>query len=419
MEKKIRSYARFLIQECVGLNKGTPLAIPYIKSQEEFVKILKEEALKLGASDVYLMESDASKTRSILESSSLEEIKKNPYFDRSLIKRTYDEKGVIIWPNSYEPGNMKDINEDKIRAMNSIKISSQEDSIRARRIYDFPSCIAAVATKPWANELFPNDENAYEKLWNLIFKVTMMDKEDSIEAWENQIKQNTSRRKLLDELRLKKLTYKNSLGTNLEIGLPENVVWQGTQKTTFDGKKNIIVNMPTYEVFTSPNKNEVNGTVVTSIPMFLRGTKISGITFNFEHGELISFKALENEDVLSRVLDEYKEMKYLGEVAFVDYDSPINNTNMNYKTILIDENRLCHIALGNAFVNAIIGGNKMSEEQLEAHGLNRCRNHIDFMIGTNDLSIVGTDIYGNEVPIFIDGNFAEEKVKEFIKNREG
>ncbi len=418
MDEKQRKYARFLLQRCVRLKKGTPLAIPYITSQKEFVQILKEEALKLGASDVYLMESDGDKTRKILEESTIEEIKANAYFDRSKLDETYKQGGCVIWPDSYEPPHLNGVDEEKRKAMNSVKIKTQKESLPARRKYQFPSCIAAVATKPWSETLFPNDDNAYEKLWNLIFKITMMDREDPFEAWKKQIEKNTRRKELLNDLKLVKLKYKNSLGTNFEVGLPKDVIWQGTSKIGFEGAEDTIVNFPTYENFTSPNKNEVNGTIVSSVPLFLRGNKIENIKLKFENGRLIDAKADTNEDTLLNVINEYDGMSYLGECALVDFHSPISEIDINFMTILIEENKRCHIALGGSFVRTIPNGDKMTDEELSKAGLNICPNHIDIMIGTEDLSIIGTDIYGNEVPIFINGDFAEEKIIEFIKNRE-
>ena len=110
-------------------------------------------------------------------------------------------------------------------------------------------------------------------------------------------------------------------------------------------------------------------------------------------------------------------MDSLGECAFVDYDSLISNTNVIFKSTLIDENASCHLALGKGNVKSVPNGENLSEEELIKKGINRSNNHVDFMIGTKDLSIIGTDIYGNEIPLFVDGNFALDKVKSFLKER--
>ena len=410
-------YARFILKRCVRLDKGTPIAIAYQPEQKEFVNILISEAEKLGASKVYLIDEDIEKTCEILNKLSLEKVKTHPFFDRSVIKKTYDEKGCYIYLSSFSKKNLNGLDEEKIKSMNKQKTTSQKDAKEARLRYEFPWCILAVATKTWADELFPNEENNYEKLWNLIFKITMMDKEKPENAWEYQINKNTFRKNLLNELKLVKLRLKNSIGTNVEIGLPNNVIWQGTSKNNFDNTKDIIVNMPTYEVFTSPNKYKTNGIIISSIPIFLRGNEIKDIKLVFKDGRLIKYSASKGEDTLLKVIEENEGMCYLGECAFVDYNSPINDTGLTYKTILIDENRSCHIALGNSFVKSVLNGEKLTDEEKDELGLNKCPNHVDIMIGTKDLSIIGTDIYGNEIPLFVDGNFKDKEVKKIILNR--
>lgn len=417
MEEKIRLYVKFLLKRCLSINEGEPLVISYSSIQKDFVDIVLDVAKSIGINEVYLVESDGEKTRKILESSSIDEIKNNPYFDRSIIKEVYDRKGCILFPDSYEPGRLTGMDEEKIKAMNSVKIATQKDAIKARRKYDFPWCIAAVATKPWADTLFPNEENNVEKLWDVIFNVTMMNKENPFEAWEKQICKNTQMKEILTNLKISTLKYKNNIGTDIEIGLPDDVIWWGAAKKSFDGKKDLIVNIPTYEVFTAPNKNKVNGTVVSSKPLVLRGSVIDKLKFTFKDGKLIDVWASNNEDVLLKVIKEFDGMDSLGECAFVDYDSPISNTKIIFNSILVDENASCHLALGSGNVNSIPNGANLSEEELAKRGINRSNNHVDFMIGTSDLSIIGTDIYGNEIPLFVDGNFAMDKVKSFLKER--
>ena len=298
--------------------------------------------------------------------------------------------------------------------MNKIKVDTQEDAVNARGIYKYPWCIAAVSTKEWADKLNLNSE---EELWNIIFKCTLIDKEDPVKAWDEKIKTNTERRNLLNELKLSKLKYKNSLGTDLEIGLPKDVIWWGAAKKSYNGAKDLIVNMPTEEVYTTPNRNEVNGTVCSSKPLVVKGKIINEFKLTFKNGKVEKVWASNDDEKLLELIEEFDGMNFLGECAFVDYDSPISKTNMIFNSILIDENASCHLALGRGFPKCIPDGEDMSDEKLLENGINRSKNHVDFMVGTKDLSVIGTDIYGNEVLIFVDGNFAEEKVRNFIKER--
>ncbi len=414
MDEKKRRYANFLITRCLSMNAKEPLLISYLTEQKDFVNIIKEEAEKLGITEIYEIESNKEKTKQILIDSTIEEIEKEPYFDRKIIKEVYDIGGSYLSLASYSKSILDDVAKEKKKAMSKVKVDSQEDAVAARGVYKFPWCIAAVATDEWAEKLNLNSE---DELWNIIFKITLMNNEDPVKVWDDKIKTNTQRRNLLNELKLCKLTYKNSLGTNLEIALPKDVIWWGAAKKSFDGKKDLIVNMPTEEVYTTPDRNKVNGIIYSSRPIIVKGKIIDKFSLTFKDGKVEKVWASNDDEKLLELIEEFDGMNFLGECAFVDYDSPISKTNMIFNSILIDENASCHLALGNGFPKCIPNGEVMSDDELLENGINRSKNHVDFMVGTSDLSIIGTDVYGNEVPIFVDGNFAEEKIKTFLKER--
>ena len=414
MDEKKRKYAKFLIQRCLSMKAGEPLLISYLTEQQDFVKIVIEEAKKLGITDIYNVCYDGKKTKDILMNSSLDEIEKEPYFNRRIIKDVYDKGGSLLSLTSYSYPMLNEVPSDKKKMMSKVKIETQEDAVKARGIYKFPWCIAAVATKQWADKLNLSSE---DELWNLIFKMTLVDQEDVIKAWDDKIKNNTQKRDLLNKLKLVKLKYKSKNGTDLEIGLPKNVIWWGAAKKSFDKTKDLIVNMPTEEVFTTPDRTRVNGIVCSSRPLPIKGKIIDEFKLTFKDGKVEEASASNDNDTLLELIKDLDGMDHLGECAFVDYDSPISNINMIFNSILIDENASCHLALGKGFPGCIPNGELMGDHELLENGINQSKNHVDFMVGTPDLNITGTDLYGNEVPLFIDGNFATLKVKEFLENR--
>lgn len=414
MDEKKRKYAKFLIQRCLSMKVGEPLLISYLTEQQDFVKIVIEEAKRIGITDIHHVCYDGKKTKDILMNSSLDEIEKEPYFNRRIIKDVYDKGGSLLSLTSYSYPMLNEVPSDKKKMMSKVKIETQEDAVKARGIYKFPWCIAAVATKQWADKLNLSSE---DELWNLIFKMTLVDQEDVIKAWDDKIKDNTQKRDLLNKLKLVKLKYKSKNGTDLEIGLPKNVIWWGAAKKSFDKTKDLIVNMPTEEVFTTPDRTKVNGIVCSSRPLPIKGKIIDEFKLTFKDGKVEEASASNDNDTLLELIKDLDGMDHLGECAFVDYDSPISNINMIFNSILIDENASCHLALGKGFPGCIPNGELMGDHELLKNGINQSKNHVDFMVGTPDLNITGTDLYGNEVPLFIDGNFATLKVKEFLENR--
>ena len=132
---------------------------------------------------------------------------------------------------------------------------------------------------------------------------------------------------------------------------------------------------------------------------------IDGFHFVVMDGKIVEAHAEKGEETLKGAISVDEGASYFGEVALVPYDSPISNQKILFYNTLFDENAACHIAFGEAYP-CLEGGRDMSKDELKARGLNDSFTHVDFMIGTADLSIVGTTHDGQEIPVFVDGNFA-------------
>ena len=167
-----------------------------------------------------------------------------------------------------------------------------------------------------------------------------------------------------------------------------------------------VANMPTEEIFTAPRWDGVNGRVYAAMPLALNGNLVKNFYMDFENGKIVNVHAEEGEEYLRHSVGMDEGSAYLGEVALVPYDSPIRNSGILFYNTLFDENASCHLAFGSAYPNCVKGGEDLDEAGQKAVGLNQSMNHVDFMVGTKDLSIVGTTQDGKEIPVFVDGNFA-------------
>ena len=174
-----------------------------------------------------------------------------------------------------------------------------------------------------------------------------------------------------------------------------------------DGRK-ILVNLPTFEVFTSPDKNKTNGVVYSSKPLIYNGAFIEDFYLKFENGKVIDCDAKKGKDALKGIIESDENSCYLGEVALVDYDSPISKSKIVHYETLYDENASCHLALGVGFTECVKNSSGKSKEQLLKMGFNYSDNHVDFMIGTEDLRIVATTFDGKQIEIFKNGNFSDK-----------
>lgn len=268
-------------------------------------------------------------------------------------------------------------------------------------------CIAGAPSLAWANKVFPDmsDKEAVQALWQAIFKVTRCDHNDPIEAWNDHRRSFERRVKILNEKKIKSLHYTNSLGTDLTIGLNDKYLFAGGGSYTTDGVYS-FPNIPTEEIFTSPNKKSVDGIVYSAMPLNYNGNIIDEFTITFKDGRIVDYSAKQGYDVLKSIIETDEGSHYLGEVALVPYDSPIRNMGILFYNTLFDENASCHLAIGRGFSECIEDGLTMNKEQLLEKGINDSLTHVDFMIGTDDLSIVATLDDGEEFVVFENGNFA-------------
>ena len=257
------------------------------------------------------------------------------------------------------------------------------------------------------HELEPNvSKHAVAALWDAILKTVRVTGDGNAEArWREHIALLTARKEKLNALRFKSLHYTNSLGTDLTIELPDDHLWAAGNSVMKNGVE-FVANMPTEEIFTAPLKTGINGVVYAALPLVNDGNIIDKFYFVIREGKIVEAHAEKGEEFLKAAISVDEGASYFGEVALVPYDSPISNQKILYYNTLFDENASCHLAFGEAYPECIEGGESMTREEVQAHGLNYSLTHVDFMVGTADLSIVGTTHDGREIPVFVNGNFA-------------
>ena len=267
--------------------------------------------------------------------------------------------------------------------------------------------IVAIPSVKWAKKVFPelSDDEAVSKLWEAIIKTMRLDQPDPVQAWKDHIDDLQEKSTKLNEMNLDYLEYKSSNGTDLTLKLQPNHYWISARETNMLGN-DFTANMPTEEVFTMPKRDGVNGVVYSTKPLSLQGQLVENFKVTFKDGKCVEVSAEKGQDILENMLNMDENSRHLGEVALVPYDSPINQTGFLFSNTLFDENACCHLAFGEAFKNNIRGYENMSEEDFKKVGFNESINHVDFMVGSEDLDIVGVDHDGNRHQIFKNGVWA-------------
>lgn len=252
----------------------------------------------------------------------------------------------------------------------------------------------------------PAGPAAVEALWRVLIPILRLDKPDPAAFWVDHGQELALRADKLNSLRLDRIRFKGP-GTDLTIGLMKGSVWHGGPSKTHTGRV-FEPNIPTEEVFTSPDFRRAEGHVAFTCPVFVPtvGKTVSGGWLEFKAGKVVNYGAAEGKDVLDVYLGMDEGARYLGEVALVDTSSPIFQAKRVFYNILFDENASCHIALGSAYPGCVQGGATMSEEELKAAGANAASVHTDFMIGSPEVEVYGYLVDGKEIPIIKGGVFA-------------
>jgi aminopeptidase len=319
----------------------------------------------------------------------------------------YLERGdAYLAISSNDPDLLEGIDPDLI-ARNRKARAERFDPLRK---YDntYNWCVVSTATPAWAKKVFPGlpPQESQAKLWDAIFKSSRIDTADPVKAWESHI---TRLLKYKDYLTSKHYTALHYTGpeTDLTVGLPEKHLWMSAQMSTKNGIT-FTPNLPTEEVFTTPHKDKAHGIVKASRPLNLSGTLIEDFSVVFENGRVVKVHAQKGEEVLRKLLETDATAGQLGEVALVPNSSPISQRNHLFYNTLFDENAACHIALGNAYRDAMAGGIEMTEEEFQANGGNKSVIHTDFMIGSDTLNIDGIQADGAPEPIMRAGEWAFE-----------
>lgn len=407
MKNMLKKYATLAVKKGVNLQKDQVLLVNSPIECVDFSRAIAEVAYKEGAKEVVVHYSDQSLQKLKLEYASMDTLKETPNWIAESYNSYAKQGCAVISISASDPDAYKNIPMDKIAAFQKSR------QLALKEYYDYSMSnkirwtVVSVPTEAWALKVFKNSnsEEAVSKLWDVIFNVVRLNNDDPIEAWNEHNNNISKNLNFLNSNKLKKLHYKNSIGTDLTIELPEDHIWLGGSEKCAAGIE-FNANMPTEEVYTLPKKTGINGTVVSSKPLSYGGNLIDDFSLTFKDGKVIDFTAKEGFETLKKLLDSDDGAKYLGEVALVPYDSPISNSNLIFYNTLFDENAACHLAFGKAYPTCIINGENLSNEELSKKGANDSIIHVDFMIGTKDLDITGYTEDNTEIKIFTSGNWA-------------
>jgi len=410
VQQLLKQYARLVVSVGVNIQKDQILVINSPIECAEFAREISTAAFAAGAHDVVISWGDELSAHIRYEHGKKELFTEFPEW-RVRFYQDYAEQGAaFVSIAARDPQIFSDIDPEKLQLANQAAGAALLEYRQRLMSNKNTWCVVSVPTKGWAAKVFPEVpvEEAVAKLWQAIFKtVRIGDGVDTVAEWRRHIDFLQQAAAYLNEQKFVRLHYKNSLGTDLTVELPEGHIWAGGAEKSELGIE-FAANMPTEEVYSLPRRDGVNGTVTAAKPLNYNGSLIEGFKLTFKDGKVVDYTAEKGGEILKGLLETDEGASYLGEVALVPFDSPISQSGILFYNTLFDENASCHLALGKAYPTCIAGGEDMDSVTLLQAGANDSLVHEDFMIGTRDLEIVGTKADGTQVKIFEQGNFRRD-----------
>lgn len=396
-------YADLIIRAGLNVQKDQIVVIRCSVEMSDFVKLVAKAAFNVGAKDVVVRYSDDEINRMRYQTQN-----RMPYdYEAEFLNETALKGACFLSLVGEDPDAMKGIDPSLLSKF-SKELRLKTQPYRDKLDYLKSSwCVASVPTMAWAKKVYPNSKTPLSDLWDAVLQVSRVDEGNAIENWNRHRASFEKRVNILNQLNIQSVHYKNALGTDLIVELPDHYIFAGGGSFLENGNY-YFPNIPTEEIFSAPKKDGVNGKLYSALPLAYNGAIVKDFWFEFKDGKVIDYDAKEGKDVLTSILDTDEGAQYLGEIALVPYGSPISALDTLFYETLIDENASCHFALGASYNECIKDGLKMSEEELVQHGMNQSYTHVDFMVGTSDLSIEATLKNGEKLFIFKDGKYTRE-----------
>jgi len=403
--KELEKYAALAVTVGINVQPNEGLIINANESGLPLAREVMKKAYAAGAKHVEFLLSDDEMSLARYNHAKDYVFENYPEWKVNLLVNLYENNYHHLYIIAPDPELLKDVPGDLVAKDQKVASSALSPATRFRMTGQTKWCIAAVPSVEWAKSVYPelSDEAAIDALWEKIFDATRVNTPDPVEAWKKHDQSLKKYKNYLNEKQFDKLVF-TAPGTELEIGLADEHYWMGGSKKSLSGF-DFVANIPTEEVFTTPHRYKVNGTVSSTKPLSHNGKIVDDFGFTFKDGKVVDYYAGKGKEVLDSMLSNDEGASYLGEVALVQNDSPISNTGILFNNTLFDENASVHLALGRAYAYAMQNGSNLTQEELEAKGANFSLIHVDFMIGGPDMEVIAYDKQGEPTTLFSGGNW--------------
>ncbi|MEA4812529.1 MAG: aminopeptidase [Anaerolineaceae bacterium] len=405
LEKMLEKYADLIVELGLNVQPGDKIRIRLTEEALPLARLVSKKAYEKGALNLHLDFSDDSINLNRYLFGSDEVFDYLPDYEISYRKAHFEDGYHLLALETPNPELLKSADPKRIARWQKLAGSKMKPLMHYTMQNEVKWCIAGVACTAWAKAAFPElpPKEGLEALWKNIFLAERIDQEDPVQAWQKHDAELKAHKAFLNKARFSKLHFVGP-GTDLLVGLPEDHIWEGGSSVSKKGER-FFPNIPTEEVFTMPHADQVEGHLAATMPLAVRGQIVDKFGFTFKEGKVMDYHAEMGKPILDDLLAMDEGAKRLGEVALVAAHSPIANTGILFKSTLFDENASCHFALGAAYSENLLGANERSEEENRKLGMNDSLIHVDFMVGSESVTVSGIQEDGSEIVLLKEGNW--------------
>jgi len=384
MEERLERYAELVVRVGANIQPGQELFLLANVEHHDLARAITRQAYRADASYVHVVYQDAHVRRAMIELGPDEALTYSPAWVKTMVG-SMDGNAMIGTTGDPEPELLADL--DGERVGRAVPVEVVEIRMRQLRENTINWCGVGAPNEGWARQVF--GEPDVERLWEKVAFCMRLDEPDPVAAWQDHLARLAERSAALNELRPDALRYRGP-GTDLTVGLLANVRWLSGAHETASGIR-YVANMPTEEVFTSPDARRAEGMIRSTMPLVLFGQVVRGLELTFEEGRIVRVEAETGGEVVRSHVEQIENSDRLGEVALVTGDSRVGQAGTLFYDTLFDENATCHIAYGAGF--------PFLAEGEPDEGLNVANMHVDFMVGGPELEVDAVLADGEAVPL--------------------
>ncbi len=384
MDERLERYAELAVRVGANVQPGQEVFVHGLVEHADLVRALTRQSYRAGASYVNVVYGDEHVRRAMIELGPDEALSYSPEWSKALARATAGN-ALLGTSGSPEPELLADLDGERVGRATQLEVS--EIRRQQHRNQSVNWCGVGAPTEGWARQVL--GEPDVERLWELVAFCFRLDEPDPAAAWREHLDRLDARGAALTELRPDALRYRGQ-GTDFTVGLLPSARW-GSARFRTRGGIDYVANMPTEEVFTTPDPSRAQGTLRSSLPLSFGGQLIRDLQLTFENGRIVQAEADTGADLVRSHLATVENADRLGELALVTKESRVGETGTLFYNTLFDENATCHIAYGAGLPYAFDG------EPDEAMNISNI--HVDFMVGGPELEVDAVLLNGTEVPL--------------------